>query len=111
MMNSINASTGFSGFQIRMGRSPQVIPPLVPGIIREPAAVEVTARSIISQIEGDVAEAKDALLGAKVLQAFYANKSRGPEDAYAVGDKVMLVRATLRSGPKGPILARENQRY
>jgi hypothetical protein len=53
----------------------------------------VTAHSIISQIEGDVAEAKDALLGAKVLQAFYANKSQGPEDAYAVGNKVML--ATL----------------
>jgi hypothetical protein len=53
----------------------------------------VTARSIIFQIKGDVAEAKDALLGMKVLQAFYANKSQGPEDAYAVGDKVML--ATL----------------
>jgi hypothetical protein len=90
MMNSINASTGLSGFPICMGRSPWVIPPLVPGIIGEPASVEVTAHSIISQIEGDVAEANNALLGAKVLQAFYANKSQGAEDAYAVGDKVML---------------------
>ena len=30
IMNSVNASTGFSNFQIRMGRSPHLIPPLVP---------------------------------------------------------------------------------
>jgi hypothetical protein len=27
MMNSVNASTGYSGFQLRMGQSPRVIPP------------------------------------------------------------------------------------
>ena len=51
------------------------------------------ARSVISQLETDVANAKDAFLGAKVLQAFYANRYQGREDAYAGGDKVML--ATL----------------
>ena len=29
MMNTVNASTGFSQFQLRMGRSPPLIPPLV----------------------------------------------------------------------------------
>ena len=33
IMNTVNASTGYSGFELRMGRSPRVIPPLV-----EPAA-------------------------------------------------------------------------
>jgi hypothetical protein len=92
-MNSINASTGYSGFQLRMERSPHVIPPLVPGHVREPGMEEITAWDIISKIEADIADAKDALLGAKILQAFYSNKSRGREDAYFVGDKVML--ATL----------------
>src|ERR1700678_4146775 len=30
IMNSINKSTGFSGFQLQMGRSPQILPPLLP---------------------------------------------------------------------------------
>jgi hypothetical protein len=29
MMNSINASTGFLNFQIRLGRSPRIIPPII----------------------------------------------------------------------------------
>jgi len=48
---------------------------------------------MIAQIEADVDEAKDALLGAKIMQAFFANRARGDEDVYLVGDKVML--ATL----------------
>jgi hypothetical protein len=93
IMNSVNTSTGYSGFQLHMGWSPRVISPLVPSHIGEPGMEEITAQDIISQIEADVADAKDALLGAKILQAFYSNKSRGREEAYSVGDKVML--ATL----------------
>jgi hypothetical protein len=32
----------------------------------------------------------DNLIQAKTQQAFYANRSRGPEEVYNVGDKVML---------------------
>ena len=81
------------GFQLRMGCSPHVIPPLIPGTMTVPVAEEITAREVISQIEADVTDAKDALLGAKIMQAFYANKGQGREEAYTVGDKVML--ATL----------------
>src|SRR6202021_1080017 len=35
IMNSVNASTGFSNFQIRLGRSPRVIPPIVPTTITD----------------------------------------------------------------------------
>jgi hypothetical protein len=48
---------------------------------------------MIAQIEADVDEAKDALLGTKVMQAFFTNRARGDEDIYLVGDKVIL--ATL----------------
>jgi hypothetical protein len=29
MMNTVNTSTGFSGFQLRMGHSPHLLPPLI----------------------------------------------------------------------------------
>jgi hypothetical protein len=36
IMNSVNASTGFSNFQIRLGRSPQLIPFIVPYTLKPP---------------------------------------------------------------------------
>jgi len=92
-MNSINASTGFSNFQIRLGRSPCLIPPLVPNTLTPPSSDEhhtLQAQKIISQIETDVAEAKDNLLRAKVFQMYYANLNRSPDIPFEVGDKVML---------------------
>ena len=35
IMNSVNASTGFSNFQIHLGRSPCLIPPIVPTTITD----------------------------------------------------------------------------
>jgi hypothetical protein len=61
IMNSVNASTDFSPFQLRLGRSPRRIPPLIP-LEHVPNGVEKTAADIVSQIELDVAEAKDNLL-------------------------------------------------
>jgi hypothetical protein len=40
IMNSVNASTGFSNFQIRLGRSPRLIPPLVPNTLTPPSSNE-----------------------------------------------------------------------
>jgi len=93
IMNSVNGLTGFSGFQIQMGWSPHVIPPLVPGTLSVNTSEETVAHSIILQIETDMAKAKNALLGAKILQVFCTNKSCGHKDIYLVGNKVML--ATL----------------
>ena len=45
---------------------------------------------VISRINLDVNEAWDNLIATKAFQAHYANKSRGPEVIYAVGDRVML---------------------
>ena len=75
-MNSVNASTGFSNFQIRLGRSPRLIPPIVPTTItdlRSNATESVCAQELIKTIKMDVAEAKDNLIQAKVFQTHYAN--------------------------------------
>ncbi|GLB33353.1 putative retrotransposable element tf2 155 kda protein type 1-like [Lyophyllum shimeji] len=89
IMNTVNASTGFSPFQLKTGRSPRIIPPLVP----EPAdatPAEVDAREIIARLELDVKEAQDNLLTAKIRQAYHANEHRAPEKIYKPGDLVML---------------------
>jgi hypothetical protein len=93
IMNSVNASTGFSPFQLRMGRSPRIIPPLVPSNLTANSKDQIDARRVISQLELDMQEAKDNLIRAKTMQAFFANVDCSPDDVFHVGDQVML--ATL----------------
>jgi hypothetical protein len=56
-MNTINASTKFSGFQLHIGHVPWVIPPLVPTSFdtKLPTATE-TATTVIDQIHTDVTD-------------------------------------------------------
>ncbi|KAH9841339.1 uncharacterized protein C8Q71DRAFT_695691, partial [Rhodofomes roseus] len=93
-MSAVNASTGYSNFQIRFGRSPRVLPPMVDAAPRATAGAAETAEQaadrVIRQLTEDVADARDCLIAAKVHQAAFANRSRGEEVPYAVGDKVML---------------------
>jgi hypothetical protein len=93
IMNSVNASTGFSNFQICLGRSPRLIPPIVPSKLSpHPSQTDETLRAqkLIMNLQIDIDEAKDNLLKAKVFQTFYANQHRSPEIPYNIGDKVML---------------------
>jgi RNase H-like domain found in reverse transcriptase/Integrase zinc binding domain len=93
MMNTINASTGFSPFQLRMGRSPRVIPPFTSSdvVTQEQESTEAArAIALLESLAQDTAEAKDNLLKAKVAQAECANRHRGPEVAFKAGDKVQL---------------------
>ncbi|TFK51253.1 hypothetical protein OE88DRAFT_1597060, partial [Heliocybe sulcata] len=86
-MNTTNTSTGYSPFQLRFRRSPRMIPPLVaPEATRE----ALDAEHLLQNIRSIVADAQDNLLAAKVDQAFYANRSRGKEPEFKVGDMVML---------------------
>src|SRR6202790_199921 len=89
IMNTRNASTGFSGFQLKTGRSPRIIPPIVP-LTENATAEQITAHDIITRVHLDVQEAQDNLLAAKIRQAYHANEHRAPEDVYEVGDLVML---------------------
>ena len=87
--NTVNASTGFSPFQLKTGRSPRIIPPLIPLPV-DATPEQVTAHEIIERIELDVKQAQDALLAAKIRQAYNANDHRAPEIPYEPGDLVML---------------------
>ncbi|KAI0045324.1 hypothetical protein FA95DRAFT_1464237, partial [Auriscalpium vulgare] len=93
-MSTVNASTGFSPFQLRMGRQPRLIPPLVESSVRNTVSDlgsdAERAATLLERIAADFAESQDNLTSAKLSQADLANKHRGPERAYAVGDRVLL---------------------
>lgn len=88
IMNTKNESTNFSPFELRMGRSPRIIPPIVPN--PHPSTEQASAFEIIQKLDLDCTEARDALIYAKVNQAHFANQHRSPEEVYQVGDFVML---------------------
>jgi hypothetical protein len=93
-MNLINASTGFSNFQIRLGRSPRIIPPLIPRDLSSVPSQEnetLHAEKLVTDLQTDVNEAKDNLLKAKVFQTFHTNQNRSPDIPFKTGDKVMLL--------------------
>jgi hypothetical protein len=91
IMNTVNSSTEFSSFQLHLGRSPRVIPPLIPNALPLDLmdAAEI-AMDVIGKITNDVAEARDNLLLTKITQTHHSDASRGPEPNYNVGDLVML---------------------
>jgi hypothetical protein len=93
MMNSVNASTGFSPFMPRMGRAPHIIPPIVPtSVPTDVVGSQETANAaaMVAEIQLNVAEAKDNLLMAKVSQVHSANAHRTADDVFEIGDRVML---------------------
>ncbi|KIM85163.1 hypothetical protein PILCRDRAFT_55979, partial [Piloderma croceum F 1598] len=92
-MNTVNASSGFSGFQLRLRRSPHIIPLIVTSVLDDElkdTLEALRAEAVISKLKTDVNEAKDNLLQAKVFQTHFANRSRRADLVFAVRDKVML---------------------
>jgi hypothetical protein len=118
IMNTVNKSTGFSPFQLRMGRSPRLIPPITQASRNQVGSGGMDAVRLMDQISTDVAEAKDNLMLAKVFQADHANRRRGSEDAYKTDDLVMLSTANRRkdyastgSGRKAKLFPRQDGPY
>jgi hypothetical protein len=99
IMNTVNTSTGFSPFQLKTGRSPRLIPPLLP-LTENVMPPETLAREIINRVQLDVQEAQDNLLAAKIRQAYHANTHRAPEVVYKAGDLVMLSTSNRRRNYK-----------
>ncbi|KAJ6471575.1 hypothetical protein C8R47DRAFT_1222110 [Mycena vitilis] len=97
MMNTVNASTGFSGFQLRMGRSPRIIPPLVHRPAADLPDEEALAAEIIARLDLDVVEAQENLLTAKISQAVQSNKTRADDHDIKVGDRVKLTTVHRRA--------------
>jgi hypothetical protein len=104
IMNSINASTGFSNFQIRLGCSLHLMPPIVPTTVtipRSDAAEVLCAQDLITTIKTDVAEARNNLIQAKVFQTHYANQNRSLDLPFKIDDHVMLSRIQKEGREKG----------
>lgn len=86
IMNTVNKSTGFTPFQLRFGRSPRIIPPLVCSNDLQLS----DAAEVINRLHFDELEAQDNLLRAKISQAAQANKSRSLTFPFSVGQRVRL---------------------
>ncbi|RDB23650.1 Transposon Tf2-9 polyprotein [Hypsizygus marmoreus] len=107
IMNSINNSIGLSGFMLKSGHSPRLIPSLltpedVPAIIITPPDDDtsspdaVSAQTFLDKLHVDFLDAQDSLTAAKISQSHHANTGRSPDHRFAVGDKVLLATAHRR---------------
>ncbi|KAJ3804490.1 hypothetical protein EV368DRAFT_27828, partial [Lentinula lateritia] len=92
-MNSVNSSTGLSMFELRYGRCPRVIPPLVTEVSltkKKSSQDAIDAHKFLQDIKLIVHKARNNLTLAKVVQAYQADKDRGPCELFEEGDLVML---------------------
>src|ERR1700722_2433952 len=87
-MSTMNTSTSFTPFQLRLGHAPCVIPPIVPYDI--PEDLHTSEAEIINHLREDEAEVWDNLIQAKATQAFHANTQCQDNDVFQIGDQVML---------------------
>ena len=93
IMNTMNKSTGFSPFQLHMGCTPHIIPPLLANMPTDSADISppaITARMIIKRLQHDVLEAQDNMIEAKVSQAQQVNKHWLLNFPFVVGQCVHL---------------------
>ena len=96
IMNTLNASTGFSPFILKTGRSPRLLPPCGSSNASNNDLDEKSATSLIESINEDVRSARDNMLAAKISQAIHANAGRASDPAFRVGEKVLLATAHRR---------------
>ena len=94
IMNTVNASTGFTPFQLRFGKSARILPPLM--ALDGDGEQNMSAREIIEQMQPLQLEAKDNLLTAKIRQAQQENQHRNTTFPFKTGDRVVLSTAHRR---------------
>ena len=88
IMNTVNASTNFTPFQLRFGKSARILPPLMS--LEDDEIRDVTAREIIEQMQPIQLRANDNLLTAKIQQAQQENQHRGHTFPFKLGERVVL---------------------
>ena len=93
-MNTTNSSMGFSPFQLHMGQSPHLIPPLSSIPVMDPPDIDedyTAACNLIECINTDVSEVQDNLLVVKIMQSKFINHHCADEDVSSPGNKVLLL--------------------
>ena len=97
---------------MRFGKSPRLLPPLIPE--DDTAEAEPNARALIKRMTHIEQSAQDNLLAAKIKQAPHANKDRSLTFPFRVGDRVVLTtlhrRREYKSGDR-PRAAKFMPRY
>ncbi|TFK16899.1 hypothetical protein FA15DRAFT_550664, partial [Coprinopsis marcescibilis] len=88
-MNTVNAATSLSPFQLHLGRSPRLIPPVVAGKTPSSPSADL-ALQLVHAHELLVLEAQDNLLQAKVDQARFANANCRLSPLINEGNLVLL---------------------
>jgi hypothetical protein len=97
MVNTMNAATSFTNFQLHLGRSLCIMPLIVPNILSDNLRdAGETATLVIQHLKDDVVKAQDNLLLTKITQAHHTSSARAPEHTYVPGDLVMLSTANCR---------------
>lgn len=91
ILNTVNTLTGFSGFQLKIGHSPRLLPPIVESLPVSSASTRDTIDTAVIEWVGlDVQQAKDALPAAKGTQVHYAKAHHSTEDVSIIFNLVML---------------------
>ena len=88
IMNTMNALTGFTPFQLHFGKSACILPPLMS--LEDNEVRDVTAREVIKHMQPIQLQAKDNLLTAKINQAQQENQHHGHTFPFKLGEHVAL---------------------
>ena len=96
IMNTLNVSTGYSPFQLRFGKSPRILPPIVSTASND-SPVTTTAEAMIQKMLPIELEAHDNLLSAKISQAHFQNKHRNNSFPFKIRERVVLSTANRRA--------------
>ena len=88
IMNTVNASTGFTPFQLCFGKSARILIPLMS--LEDDDERDVTARDVIEQMQPIQLEANNNLLTAKIRQAQQENQHCGQTFKFKPSECVVL---------------------
>ena len=88
-MNTINASTGFTPFQLCFGKSAHILPPITMPQSQDDSRQQ-TANELIDQMQPLQLEAQDNLLTAKVCQVYQENSHWQLSFPFKIRDRVVL---------------------
>ena len=96
IMNTVNISTGYSPFQLRFGKSPRILPPILNKPLTDNPATAAAEETLLRLLPIEL-DARDHLLMAKISQAHFQNKHRAHSFPFKVGERAILSTANRRA--------------